>query len=139
MPSLVAAEAAFLAAFAAMEATWLSLPAAKRMYSENFAAVQGGRRMPLLANPWAAAGCYAVLLAAAWVLVVRPAAESPRPALAALWRGLALAAASYGVYNLTNLATLHGYSVRVALVDTAWGAAVLVLPALAAVWAARAF
>lgn len=36
--------------------------------------------------------------------------------------GLLFGAVAYGVYNLTNKATLPGYSWTMVLVDTAWGA-----------------
>jgi uncharacterized membrane protein len=36
-------------------------------------------------------------------------------------RASALALAVYGVYNLTNAATLLRYSTKVALMDTLWG------------------
>lgn len=134
---------AFLAAFGAMEAAWLTSPVAKRMYASNFRAVQGGARLPVLARPWAALLCYAVLLAAAWLLVVRPVAASRSPFREAFVRAVPFALATYGVYNLTNLATLHGYSPAVAAIDTAWGATVILVPALAAagagLWAARAY
>jgi uncharacterized membrane protein len=34
---------------------------------------------------------------------------------------VALGLGIYGVYNLTNMATLDNYSWKVAMVDTAWG------------------
>lgn len=51
-----------------------------------------------------------------------------RPALAtgdwrtALWRGAALGLFAYGTYDLTNLATLKVWSLKVAALDMAWGA-----------------
>ncbi len=50
-------------------------------------------------------------------------ALTPRPAtlrMAAL-RSAALGLAAFGVYDLTNLATLRGYTVTMTLVDMAWG------------------
>lgn len=120
---------AFVAAVAVLEAAWLSSAPAKRMYARNIAAVQGGKALEVK-WPWAAL-CYVVLLAAAWVLVVRPVAEglpgAPlRSRLAAgAWRASALALGAYGVYNLTNLATLRSWSPKVAAVDMTWGLVML--------------
>lgn len=65
-----------------------------------------------------------------------------RPALAARsWRHAALHAALFGLiayatYDLSNLATLRGWSVAVTLVDLAWGMVVSSVSALAAYAAA---
>jgi len=62
-------------------------------------------------------------------------ALTPRPdSLAmALARSALLGLVAYGTYDLTNLATLKGWSLRVAMADTAWGA-VVSAAAGAAVW-----
>lgn len=149
--STAAAAAGFLLAYAPLEAAWLTSGAAKRMYWTNLAAVQGAPSAARAAaglRAWAAALCYAVLLAGAWVFVVRPAAEAAagagaaplRAALgAAALRGALFGLAVYGVYNLTNLATLPAYSARVAAADTAWGALALAAGAAGAAAAAAAW
>ncbi len=43
----------------------------------------------------------------------------------------------YGVYDLTNLATLRHWPVRLALVDTAWGTFASTLAGAAAAWVAQ--
>jgi uncharacterized membrane protein len=50
-------------------------------------------------------------------------ALSPPPASlgAAALRCAVLGLTAFGVYDMTNLSTLRGYSVKLALVDTAWG------------------
>ena len=50
-------------------------------------------------------------------------ALTPRPSTPgmAAWRSAALGLAAFGVYDLTNLATLRGYTVTMTLVDMAWG------------------
>jgi uncharacterized membrane protein len=66
-----------------------------------------------------------------------------RPALAAgSWRIALLSAALFGLvayatYDLSNLATLKGWSIAVTLVDIAWGMVVSSLAALAGYAAAR--
>ena len=62
-------------------------------------------------------------------------ALTPRPDSLgmAVARSALLGVVAYGTYDLTNLATLKGWSLRVAVADTAWGA-VVSAAAGAAVW-----
>ena len=62
-------------------------------------------------------------------------ALTPRPDSLgmAVARAALLGVVAYGTYDLTNLATLKGWSLRVAVADTAWGA-VVSAAAGAAVW-----
>jgi uncharacterized membrane protein len=62
-------------------------------------------------------------------------ALTPRPDSLgmAVARSALLGLVAYGTYDLTNLATLKGWSLRVAMADTAWGA-VVSAAAGAAVW-----
>jgi len=56
----------------------------------------------------------------------------------ALLRSAVLGLAAYGAYDLTNLAIVRGWSVRLALVDWAWGAVAATLAGAAgyaATWA----
>ena len=66
-------------------------------------------------------------------------ALTPRPdSLAqALMRGALMGLVAYGTYDLTNLATLKGWSARMAVVDTAWGMAVSAAAAAAVWWMAQ--
>lgn len=70
---------------------------------------------------WAAAiAFYLLFVAGIVVLAVWPAVE--RQSFAhALALGALLGLVTYAAYDLTNLATLEGFSLRVALVDLAWG------------------
>lgn len=119
-----AALAALACSYLAMEALWFaySLPA---LYTPLFAAVQGA---PAEYRPAYGLLAYPVLVWALWSLAVRPGGGR----LATSRRATLLALAVYGVYNLTNLATLSRYSARVAAVDTAWGVAVFNAAAQAA-------
>jgi uncharacterized membrane protein len=45
----------------------------------------------------------------------------PPSASTALWRAALFGLVAYGAYDLTNLATLRQWSVKLALVDMAWG------------------
>ncbi|HQN95913.1 MAG TPA: DUF2177 family protein [Thermoanaerobaculales bacterium] len=70
---------------------------------------------------WAAAiAFYLLFVAGIVVLAVWPAVE--RQSFAhALALGALLGLVTYAAYDLTNLATLEGFPLRVALVDLAWG------------------
>lgn len=64
---------------------------------------------------------YPLLLLGAWLLFLRNNYLSP---LESFWKGALFGAIVYGVYNLTNMATLPGYSWKMVAVDTLWGVVV---------------
>ncbi|MEO7338338.1 MAG: DUF2177 family protein [Caldimonas sp.] len=66
------------------------------------------------------------------IAVVYLAASPSRSSGEAALRGAVLGLAAFGVYDLTNLATLRGYSVTMTLVDIAWGGFATLLGSLAA-------
>lgn len=113
-PSSLPALAAMAATYALLEAAWLSI-SVPRLYTPLFSGVQGS---PAAYRPAYAAIAYPLLLSAMWVLTM-----TPRPATRARLsvRATLFALAVYGVYNLTNLATLSRYTVAAAAADTAWG------------------
>lgn len=78
---------------------------------------------------------YAVGLA---LLVVRPAVDAGS-VISALWMGCVLGLVAYGTYDLTNAATLKGWSLKVTVIDMAWGAVLTGFSAAAGVWAALRF
>lgn len=55
----------------------------------------------------------------------------------ALIAGVALGLIAYGTYDMTNLATLKGWSVKLSFVDMFWGGALTGAAAVAGYWAAR--
>lgn len=55
----------------------------------------------------------------------------------ALVAGIALGLLAYGTYDMTNLATLKGWSLPVSLVDMVWGGALTGLAAVGGYFAAR--
>jgi uncharacterized membrane protein len=65
----------------------------------------------------AAGAFYVVYVVAVVVLCVR----SSDSVTVALGRGAMMGLAAYGTYDLTNRATLHHFSWRLAVVDMAWG------------------
>jgi uncharacterized membrane protein len=70
---------------------------------------------------WAAAlAFYLIFVAGIVVLAVRPAVES-ESLLVAIALGALLGLVTYAAYDLTNLATLEGFPLTVAVVDMIWG------------------
>ena len=70
---------------------------------------------------WAAAlAFYLIFVAGIVVLAVRPAVES-ESLLVAITLGALLGLVTYAAYDLTNLATLEGFPLTVAVVDMIWG------------------
>jgi uncharacterized membrane protein len=95
------------------EATWLY--AQKGFYAKQFKSFSS---KPLaIRSKLAVALVYPLLLAGFYFLVLK---ENTNNKLA---KGILFGTVAYGVYNLTNKATLPGYSWTMLVVDTAWGAA----------------
>ena len=107
---------AWLAAFVAMialDGIWLGL-IAKGMYQREMGS--------LMADPVRVVPIVAFYLLFPIALVYLTLFIAPAGWLDAIVRGAVLGLAAYGAYDLTNLATLRGWSVRLSVVDIAWGA-----------------
>ena len=92
---------------------------------------------PLLAenvNYAAAAAFYLIYAVGAVFFAVRPGLESGNVSQALLY-GAALGFLAYATYDLTNLATLKGWPLRVAMLDIAWGTAMTGVAASVGTWA----
>jgi uncharacterized membrane protein len=63
---------------------------------------------------------YLIYLCGVVILVMKPAFIQRSVRSAALY-GALFGLCAYGTYDLTNLATLNGFSVRIAMIDLAWG------------------
>jgi len=104
-----------LPVFLVIDMIWLGVVA------RSFYQSQMGHLMRAQVNWVAAIVFYLLFVAGIVVLAVWPALE--RQSLAhALALGALLGLVSYAAYDLTNLATLEGFPLTVALVDLAWGA-----------------
>jgi len=105
-------------AFAVLDGLWLGV-VMKGFYRERLAPIarmEGGGLAPV----WAAALPVYVLLGFGLALFVVPrAATVPEAALL----GAALGLVVYGVYDLTNYATLKDWPLAVTAADIAWGTA----------------
>lgn len=97
-----------------LDAVWLSL-AASRLYRPRLGEMllDNFRLAPAILF-------YIVYIAAILVLAVQPAITSGRPT-AALLRGAVLGLVAYATYDLTNQATLRGWSSVVTVADLSWG------------------
>ena len=71
------------------------------------------------------------------VFAVRPGLEA-NSILVALGYGALLGMIAYGTYDWTNMATLKGYTVAVALTDWLWGTFLTGISAAAGMWITRA-
>ncbi len=116
--AIVAAYVGTLLAFSLLDAGWLSLMA------PNFYQDQVGEL--LLDSPLWAPGVAFYLLYVVGLLVfcILPAwriGSTGANWRRAAWSGALLGLVAYGTYDLSNLATLGGWTLPLTLVDMAWG------------------
>ena len=95
-----------------MDAVWLTSTAAASR--QMIATLQG---KPMQIRWIAAAAVYALMVGAAWLFAVEPSTSWKDAA----GRGALLGLVMYGLYDLTNYATLTAYPLWFALQDMAWG------------------
>ena len=131
MTRMFIAGVATLLSMGAMDAVWLTTMTS-RFYRRQITDL-------LLDTPqWAPAVAFYLLYAVAvLLLVVGPALEGDWPLPRLIATGALLGIAAYGTYDLTNQATLRGWSVLVTVVDMAWGASLTAIVATIATMAAR--
>jgi uncharacterized membrane protein len=89
-----------------------------------------------LSPVWAAAAPVYLLIVAGLIVfaLARPEATTLGGAVLS---GALFGLITYGVYDFTNLSTLRGYPLQLALVDTTWGAVLCGLTAAAMRWAMK--
>lgn len=115
-----------LSFYALIEFIWISTM--RPFYDRSFDAIQpllAGKRYKVLP----AVLCYIILFLVVYVFIIR--------ARASIIEAVAFALAVYGIYNLTNMATLQGYSWVVAVVDVAWGTFAMVAVSLCSTYCRR--
>jgi len=100
--------------FFSMDFVWLSLSATP-IYKARL-----GNLMLEKPNLPVAGGFYLLYVVAVIVFVVAPALEAESWVRAA-WSGALFGLVAYGTYDLTNQATLAGWSMAVTIIDMAWG------------------
>jgi len=119
----VAAYIAALLALAILDGLWLGV-IAREFYKARIGQL-------LLEQPnWPVAALFYLIHAAGIVLF--PVTLASGSWAAALLYGALFGFFAYAVYDLTNLATLRGWSPAVTIVDLAWGTAATALAAVAA-------
>jgi uncharacterized membrane protein len=130
MTQILLAYVVTLVAFLGIDYVWLAWIA-----KQTYASEMGGllREQP---NFVAAAAFYLLYCAGLVLFAVNPGLKGAS-VLLALGLGAALGLVAYGTYNLTALAVLNGFSMRLAIIDMAWGAFVSACAAAIAVGAMR--
>ena len=103
-----------LITFFAMDLLWLGVVA------RGFYQTHMGHLMKPSVNWAAAVTFYLLFLVGLVVLVILPAVKRESLAHAVLL-GALFGLVTYAAYDLTNLATLDGFPLKVALVDLVWG------------------
>jgi uncharacterized membrane protein len=105
-----------LAIFVAIDMLWLGW-IAKGYYQAEL-----GAMLAPTANLAAAIAFYLIYTAGLMVFVIVPSSEAggwPQGP----WMGALFGFVAYATYDLSNLATLKGWSLNLSLLDMAWGAA----------------
>jgi uncharacterized membrane protein len=103
-----------LITFFAMDLLWLGVVA------RGFYQTHMGHLMKPSVNWAAAVAFYLLFLVGLVVLVIWPAIQRQSFTQAVLL-GALFGLVTYAAYDLTNLATLNGFPLKVALVDLVWG------------------
>ena len=117
--------AAIVGTLLAMDAVWLSSTAASTR--AIFAKLQG---QPLEIRGIAAAVVYAIMVLAVWFFAVEPSKTMTEAGK----KGAVLGFTMYGLYDLTNYATLTKYPLSFALTDMTWGTVLMATAAAVGFW-----
>lgn len=103
-----------------LDAVWLTV---RMSYHESlFMAVQ---RAPLTPRVAPAIGVYALLPVIVYLTALRDAKSAKDAAFKGAVTGLLL----YGFYDLTNYATLNGWTLQMTITDSLWGGAICAMGA----------
>ncbi|VVN41796.1 hypothetical protein PS662_05514 [Pseudomonas fluorescens] len=116
-----------LLAFLVLDGLWLGV-----LMGPTYRALLGPLMLdqPLLAP---ATVFYLLYVVGCVVFVVLPATTWQRATVLGALLGLV----AYGTYDLSNWATLHGWSAQLALMDMTWGAFATCIACAVGYWAAR--
>jgi uncharacterized membrane protein len=119
MPDTLKAILAGIAGFIVLDGIWLGV-VMSGFYKEQLAPIARLSSSGAFAPDWTAAGLVYVLLGAGVALFAAPRADSVLTAAAA---GALFGLVVYGVYDLTNFATLKAWPMAVVVADICWGMA----------------
>lgn len=123
---------ATLGVFSIVDTIWLGFVA------RGFYRSELGDLLAPEVNLWAALIFYVVYAAGIVVFAVRPALQAESLGTA-LVMGALFGFFAYATYDLTNLATLRDWPLRMSLVDIAWGTLITGVTATVGAYAARFF
>ena len=100
--------------FLIIDIIWLSF-AVKSFYKPNIGHL-------LLERPvlWAAALFYVIYVFGLALVIIEPALNSDE-VIKFIFKAFVFGMVAYGTYNLTNMATIKGWSTNVVFVDMLWG------------------
>jgi uncharacterized membrane protein len=132
MKNAVIAYLSSAVAMLCMDAVWLSL-AAGRLYKPRL-----GDLLLATFNVVPAALFYLVYVLGVVALAVQPAIAEGRMGTATM-RGALLGLVAYATYDLTNQATLRGWSAAVTVADLCWGTLLTACAATAGYWVTTTF
>lgn len=118
--------------FLGLDAVWLSQVALKMYRQEIGSLLLEKPNLPI-------AGAFYLLYVAGIVILAIAPALSEGGWTKALLMGAVLGLVAYGTYDITNLSTLKGYTVKIALIDLAWGTALTAVSATIGWWVVRLF
>ena len=131
MRIFITAYTAALVGMGILDGIWLSLTAS-RIYRPSLGALMVSK--PVVP---AAIIFYLLYIAGLTYLVVLPALATGQFS-SAVARGAVLGLVAYGTYDLTNLAIIRGWPLRVTIIDLAWGTLLTAVTAAAAFLITRA-
>ena len=132
MTKYLIAYIATLVVFLAIDMIWLGL-VAKSFYAEQL-----GNLKADTVRYGVAVGFYCMYVVGIVLFAIKPALASPSPMITALSLGAAFGFFCYATYDLTNLAVLRDWPVKMSIVDIIWGACVTGVSAAAGLWLTRA-
>ena len=119
-----------LLAFLVLDGLWLGV-----LMSSTYKELLGTL---MLAQPkWGPAIVFYLLYVLGVVFFVVLPALARGSARRAVLSGALFGLVAYGTYDMTNWATLQGWSAQLALMDMAWGGLLTCLAALSGYWTAR--
>jgi uncharacterized membrane protein len=119
-----------LVVFLAIDAAWLS-NAGRLVYAPEIGALLKDKP-----NLSVAFLFYALFALGLLVFVVQPALAQPGYVKALLWGGF-FGLVAYATYDLTNLATMKGFTTKIAIIDMAWGTFLSAVVSAGSVWVLR--
>ena len=118
--------------FLGLDAIWLSKVALGMYRQELGSLLLDKPNLPI-------AGAFYLLYVGGIVILAIVPALTDGGWIKALLMGAVLGLVAYGTYDITNLSTLKGYTVKIALTDLAWGTALTAVSATIGFWVVRLF